>query len=87
MGWGSRRRFVGSSLGLLAGAAFAETGLNQKMSGEFAPVHDPSVIRQGEWVYVFSTNVARETGGFIPCRRSRDLPTPLCCGMPKRPPA
>lgn len=81
MAWGSRRRFIGSSLGALAAAAFADTPINQRMSGEYAPVHDPSIIRQGDWYYVFSTNVGRETGGFIPCRRSRDLVTWEKCGF------
>jgi arabinan endo-1,5-alpha-L-arabinosidase len=51
------------------------------MQGEFAPVHDPSIMRQDDWYYVFSTNIARETGGFIPCRRSRDLLTWEKCGF------
>jgi len=83
MGFGSRRRFIGGSLGALAVTAFAAAprSINERMQGEFAPVHDPCIIRQGEWVYVFSTNVARETGGFVPCRRSRDLVTWEKCGF------
>jgi len=83
MAWGSRRRFIGGSLGVLAVSAFADVprSLNESMRGEFAPVHDPAVIRQGEWVYVFSTNTDDETGGYIPCRRSRDLVTWERCGF------
>jgi arabinan endo-1,5-alpha-L-arabinosidase len=78
----SRRQFIGGSLCVLAGGAFAQApSLNQRMAGEFAPVHDPSIIRQDDWYYVFSTNVAKETGGFIPCRRSRDLVTWEKCGF------
>jgi arabinan endo-1,5-alpha-L-arabinosidase len=77
MGSGTRRQFIGGSLGALAIAAFGDAPrtLNERMQGEFAPVHDPSIIREGEWTYVFSTNTDLETGGFIPCRRSRDLVT------------
>jgi arabinan endo-1,5-alpha-L-arabinosidase len=81
VGWGSRRRFIGSTLGTLASLAIAEVPPNPRMSGEFAPVHDPSIVREGEWYYVFSTNVGRETGGYIPCRRSRDLVTWEKCGF------
>ena len=85
MGFGSRRRFIGGSLSAFATAAtadvLADAPPNQRMSGEFAPVHDPSIIRQDDWYYVFSTNIGRETGGFIPCRRSRDLATWEKCGF------
>jgi len=80
---GSRRSFIGGSLGMLAGCALAQEprSINERMQGEFAPVHDPSVIRQDDWYYVFSTNIAREQGGFIPIRRSRDLVTWEKCGF------
>lgn len=83
MAWGSRRRFVGGSLGVLTAAAFADVPgtLNERMQGEFAPVHDPSILREGGWIYVFSTKTDHETGGYIPCRRSRDLVTWKKCGF------
>ena len=43
------------------------------MQGDFAPVHDPCIIKQGDTYYVFSTSVKTDTAGFIACRRSRDL--------------
>src|SRR3954470_5835340 len=83
MAWGSRRRFIGGSLGVLTAAAFADGArtLNERMQGEFAPVHDPSIIRQGDWVYLLSTNTDHESGGYIPCRRSRDLVSWERCGF------
>jgi arabinan endo-1,5-alpha-L-arabinosidase len=79
---GTRRRFIGGSLSALAGAALAQApSINERMQGEFAPVHDPSIIREGDWFYLVSTNIARETGGFIPCRRSRDLVSWEKCGF------
>jgi arabinan endo-1,5-alpha-L-arabinosidase len=83
MAWGSRRHFIGGSLGVLAAAAFPDvpSSLNERMRGEFAPVHDPAVIRAGGWIYVFSTNTDHETGGYIPCRRSRDLVSWEKCGF------
>ena len=45
------------------------------MQGDFAPVHDPCIIRQGDTYYVFSTSVKTDTAGFIACRRSSDLVT------------
>jgi arabinan endo-1,5-alpha-L-arabinosidase len=79
----SRRQFIGGSLGALAVAALAGDAdpIYQALSGDFAPVHDPSIIRQGDWYYVFSTNIEHESGGFIPCRRSRDLSRWEKCGF------
>src|SRR5688572_26525768 len=80
---GSRRHFIGGTLCVLAGGAFAQEqrSINERMRGEFAPVHDPSIIKQDGWFYVFSTNISKETGGFIPCRRSRDLVSWEKCGF------
>jgi arabinan endo-1,5-alpha-L-arabinosidase len=78
----TRRQFIGGSLSALAGVTCAQTAsINERMQGEFAPVHDPSILRQDDWYYVFSTNIARETGGFVPCRRSRDLSNWEKCGF------
>jgi arabinan endo-1,5-alpha-L-arabinosidase len=73
----ARRAFVGG-LGLaLAGSrsllAQAAASINEEMQGDFAPVHDPCIIKQGDVYYVFSTSVKTDTTGFIACRRSRDL--------------
>ncbi len=73
----ARREFLGGAAALAAAAAFAQSAgsLNQRMSGDFAPVHDPCIIKQGEWYYVFATTSRPDAGGFISCRRSRDLVT------------
>jgi arabinan endo-1,5-alpha-L-arabinosidase len=70
----ARREFVGGVLLAAAGLgrAAADPGsINARMQGDFAPVHDPCIIRQGETYYVFSTSVKTDTAGFIACRRSR----------------
>jgi len=72
----ARRKFVGGSLLLLAGLgrATAATGsINSRMQGDFAPVHDPCIIRQGDTYYLFCTTSRGDSGGFVACRRSRDL--------------
>jgi arabinan endo-1,5-alpha-L-arabinosidase len=73
----ARRAFLGG-LGLsLAGlrGAFAQAGasINERMHGDFAPVHDPCIIKQDDTYYVFSTSVKSDTAGHVACRRSRDL--------------
>jgi len=76
-----RRVFLGGSLLALAGMRSAISraeadsagSINSRMQGDFAPVHDPCIIRQGDTYYVFSTSVKTDTAGFIACRRSRDL--------------
>ncbi len=74
----ARREFVGGVLLAAAGLGRAAAGpgsINERMQGDFAPVHDPCIIRQGEKYYVFSTSVKTDTAGFIACRRSGDLVT------------
>ena len=50
-----RRRFALALAGL--GRAFAQgtASINARMQGDFAPVHDPCIIKQGETYYVFCT--------------------------------
>jgi arabinan endo-1,5-alpha-L-arabinosidase len=73
----ARRAFLGGSVLALAGirGAFSQEArsINERMQGDFAPVHDPCIIRQDDTYYVFSTSVKTDTAGFIACRRSRDL--------------
>jgi len=75
----ARRAFIGGSVAAFAGVryALAQTAgsINERMQGDFAPVHDPCIIRQDDTYYLFSTSVKGDTGGFIACRRSRDLVT------------
>jgi arabinan endo-1,5-alpha-L-arabinosidase len=73
----ARRAFLGGMGLALAGvrSVFAEAAasINERMQGDFAPVHDPCIIKQDDTYYVFSTSVKTDTAGFIACRRSRDL--------------
>jgi arabinan endo-1,5-alpha-L-arabinosidase len=72
----ARRAFIGGSvLALTSLRCLSQTSgsINQRMQGDFAPVHDPCIIRQGDSYYLFSTSVKTDVGGFVSCRRSRDL--------------
>jgi arabinan endo-1,5-alpha-L-arabinosidase len=76
-----RRTLLGASLFGAAQACASPAGaqpaasINERMSGDIAPVHDPCILRQGDFHYVFCTTGSseREPGGFVACRRSRDL--------------
>ncbi|MES1200067.1 MAG: arabinan endo-1,5-alpha-L-arabinosidase [Pseudomonadota bacterium] len=76
-----RRALLGASAAVAFGAATAQgqtqMTLNDRLSGDLAPVHDPCIIRQGTTFYVFCTTGSseREPGGFIACRTSHDLIT------------
>jgi arabinan endo-1,5-alpha-L-arabinosidase len=63
--------------GLLSGYAAAwpdSTGsINQRMSGDFAPVHDPCIMRAEGRYHVFCTGHEGQHPGLIPWRTSRDL--------------
>jgi arabinan endo-1,5-alpha-L-arabinosidase len=73
----ARREFLGglglAFAGVRSALAQGVPGINERMQGDFAPVHDPSIIKQDDVYYVFSTSVKTDTAGFIACRRSRDL--------------
>jgi len=72
----ARRAFVGGSLLTLAAlsrAAQNAGSINSRMQGDFAPVHDPCIIKQGDAYYLFCTTSRGDAGGFVACRRSRDL--------------
>lgn len=62
-------------LALVIGRAGAQGSgsINARMQGDFVPVHDPCIIKQGDAYYVFCTTSRGDGGGFIACRRSRDL--------------
>lgn len=51
--------------------------INARMAGDFVPVHDPCIIKQGDTYFLFCTTGSseREPGGFVPIRTSRDLVT------------
>lgn len=75
-----RRGVMAGSAGLFvaafAGAATGQSAsINARMAGDFVPVHDPCIIRQGDTWYLFSTtgSINTEPGGLIPIRTSTDL--------------
>lgn len=73
----SRRRFlqIMAFLGVMPAVppARAEASLNGRMRGDFAPVHDPCIIKAQGLYHVFSTGHSNEPGGLVPWRVSRDL--------------
>jgi arabinan endo-1,5-alpha-L-arabinosidase len=72
----ARRSFVGGSLLAVAGlsrAVAVTDSINSRMQGDFSPVHDPCIIKQGDTYYVYCTTSRGDAGGFVACRRSRDL--------------
>jgi arabinan endo-1,5-alpha-L-arabinosidase len=76
-----RRTLIGASLFAAAAgesAAQASGTINERMSGDISPVHDPCIIKQGDTYYLFCTTGGerdRAPDGFVPCRTSRDLVT------------
>lgn len=75
----SRRRFI-SLAAAAGGLAFANGGLagrsmplNERMSGDFAPVHDPCIINAGGRYHLFSTGHVGDAEGLVPWRVSEDL--------------
>lgn len=72
----SRRTLLGSALAL-GGMTFAPRSfggvLNDRMTGDLTPVHDPCMIKQGDTFYVFSTGPSGADAGLIPWRSSKNL--------------
>ncbi len=68
-----------TAAGLAAPLSFAQDGgrktLNDKLTGNLFPVHDPSAIRQDDTFHVFSTSQVGEAPGLIHWRTSTDLVT------------
>ena len=80
----SRRGLLRSSIGLGAVATVspllaalapqATTGsINDRMTGNLSPVHDPCIIRQGDTYHLFSTGHVYDAEGLLPWRTSTDL--------------
>jgi arabinan endo-1,5-alpha-L-arabinosidase len=63
---------------------------NYALTGNVRPVHDPSIIRQGDTYYAFTSDVlALVPGNYLPIRCSQDKVNWTACGsvFPKRMPA
>jgi arabinan endo-1,5-alpha-L-arabinosidase len=76
----SRREMLRISLALsgtlclpAAARAAASASLNERLSGDLAPVHDPCIIRADGSYHVFCTGQQAEPTGLIPWRTSKDL--------------
>lgn len=63
-----KRSGLAAVLALAVGAAGAAPTLNEQLSGDLVPTHDPVLIREGGTYYVFSTG-----GHYILARTSSDL--------------
>lgn len=51
----------------------AQTSPGARVVGDVAPLHDPSIIRQGDSFYLFTTSQQRAGKGLIHIRTSKDL--------------
>jgi arabinan endo-1,5-alpha-L-arabinosidase len=76
----SRRTLLRSAAAATGGALilsdpWAARGgvINDRLTGDLAPVHDPCIIKQGDTYYVFSTGPSGSETGLIPWRTSKDL--------------
>lgn len=54
-------------------AANTAASIDDRLSGDIAPVHDPSAIRAGDTYYLFTTSPPKKGGGAIDIRVSKDL--------------
>jgi arabinan endo-1,5-alpha-L-arabinosidase len=71
---------VALALASLGSSAGSQTGqpavlLNDRITGDITPVHDPAIIKQGDTYYLFTTSQEREGKGLIHIRSSKDLMT------------
>jgi arabinan endo-1,5-alpha-L-arabinosidase len=54
-------------------APAAASSINDAMSGDISPAHDPAIIKQDDTYYVFTTSQERDKLGMIHIRSSKDL--------------
>lgn len=58
---------------LLAGTAATAQTLNDRLTGDLSPVHDPVIARDGNGYHLFSTGLGQGRGRLIAARTSPDL--------------
>ena len=65
----TRRWFIGTVTAAVAGAIlrppFAhsdEASINERMTGDISPTHDPCIMKQGDTYYVFGTSMPGSPG-------------------------
>jgi len=79
----SRRKLMGTAIGLgavcalpgLSAVAQSAGSINDRMTGDLVPVHDPCIIKQGDTYHLFSTGHVYDAQGLLPWRTSKDLVT------------
>ena len=64
-----------ASLAAPAATLAAGPSLNDRMTGDLSPVHDPCIIKQGATYHLFCTSQANQPPGLIHWRTSPDLVT------------
>lgn len=57
--------------GLARPSLSASSSINERMTGDIAPVHDPCIIKAGDTYHLFATG--QQATGLLPWRVSRDL--------------
>lgn len=57
----------------VGGRRLATSSLDERLSGDIAPVHDPCIIRQGDTYHLFCTGHLGRGAGVLPWRTSPDL--------------
>ena len=65
----NRRELLRASVAIGAGAWLSQplgassTSINERMSGNFSPVHDPCIIKAGDTYHLFCTGHAGDANG------------------------
>jgi arabinan endo-1,5-alpha-L-arabinosidase len=89
----TRRWFISTVTAAVAGAILRPTfvradegSINERMTGDISPTHDPCIMKQGDTYYVFGTSMPGSPG--ITLRTSKDLVhwtarTPLFSAIPE----
>ena len=71
----------GGSKATFGGSTTPTVFSNYHLTGAVAPVHDPSVMRQGGTYYVFGTDIGAPVGGSLPIACSTDRVAWTSCGF------
>lgn len=76
----SRRDLLRSSIAIGATSLLPRIGpaaqapqVDVELRGDYFPVHDPCIIKQGDTYHLFSTGQASDATGLLPWRTSKDL--------------
>src|SRR5687767_8891768 len=72
----NRRDLLRATVAIGAGAWLGNASaasINERMTGNFSPVHDPCIIKAGDTYHLFCTGHVDKAEGLIPWRVSKDL--------------